>query len=110
MLAYLRAATLLARALDAVVVADAGAPAYLAHAPFAVMLAYRRPAALFAIALDTVVVADAGAPAVLAPALLTIVGALLPRRRRHCDFSAQFTSPVLRSPWKAPLLSQQWMC
>ena len=39
MLAYLRAATLLARALATVVVADAGASAYLARAPFAVMLA-----------------------------------------------------------------------
>jgi hypothetical protein len=47
-------------------VADAGAPAYLAHAPLAVMLAYLRPAALLAPALDTAVVADAGAPAYLA--------------------------------------------
>jgi hypothetical protein len=43
MLAYLRPDTLLALALDTVVVADAGAPAYLAHAPHAVMLAYLRP-------------------------------------------------------------------
>ena len=48
MLTDLRSATLLALALDAVVVADAGAPAYLAHAPLAVMLAYRRSAALLA--------------------------------------------------------------
>jgi hypothetical protein len=47
-------------------VADAGAPAYLAHAPLAVMLAYLRSAALLALALDTVVMADAGAPAYLA--------------------------------------------
>ena len=66
MLAYLRPATLLALALDTVVVADAGAPAYLAHAPLAVMLAYLRPATLLAPALATVVVADAGAPAVFA--------------------------------------------
>ena len=59
MLAYRRSATLLARALDTVVVADAGAPAYLALAPFAVMLAYRRSATLLAVALATVVVADA---------------------------------------------------
>ena len=59
MLAYLRAATLLALALFTVVVADAGAPAYLAHAPHAVMLAYRRSATLLAPALDAVVVADA---------------------------------------------------
>ena len=66
MLAYLRPATLLALALFTVVVADAGAPAYLAHAPHAVMLTYLRPATLLARALATVVVADAGAPAVFA--------------------------------------------
>ena len=66
MLAYLRPVTLLALALDTVVVADAGAPAYLAHAPFAVMLAYLRPATFLAHALATVVVADARAPAVFA--------------------------------------------
>ena len=76
-----------------VVVADACAPAYLAHAPFAVMLAYRRPATLLALALDTVVVADACAPAVLAPVLNTIVGALLPRRRRHCKSSCPVHLP-----------------
>ena len=59
MLAYLRPATLLALALATVVVADAGAPAYLAHVSHAVMLAYLRPATLLALALDTVVVADA---------------------------------------------------
>ena len=66
MLAYLRPATLLALALDTVVVADAGAPAYLTLAPHAVMLAYLRPTTLFALALLTVVGADAGAPAYLA--------------------------------------------
>ena len=59
MLAYRRPATLLARALATVVVADAGAPAYLALALFTVMLAYLRPATLLARALATVVVADA---------------------------------------------------
>ena len=58
MLAYLRPATLLARALDTVVVADAGAPAYLALAPCAVMLAYLRAATLLALDLDTVVGAN----------------------------------------------------
>ena len=46
--------------------ADAGAPAYLAHAPLAVMLAYRRSTTLLACALLTVVVADAGTPTYLA--------------------------------------------
>ena len=59
MLADLRSAALLALALDTVVVADAGAPAYLAHAPAAVMLAYLRSATVFALALGMVVVADA---------------------------------------------------
>ena len=63
MLAYLRPAALLARALLTVVVADAGAPAYLALAPAADMLAYLRSPALLALALLTVVVADAGVPA-----------------------------------------------
>ena len=62
-------------ALDTVVVADAGAPAYLALAPAAVMLAYLRPATLLALALDTVVVADAGAPAYLARSLDMVVWA-----------------------------------
>jgi hypothetical protein len=47
-------------------VADAGAPAYLALAPSAVMLADRRSMKLLAVTLATVVVADAGAPAYLA--------------------------------------------
>ena len=59
MLAYRRPATLLAHALLTVVVADAGAPAYLAHARAAVMLAYLRSATVFALALGMVVVADA---------------------------------------------------
>ena len=59
MLAYCRPATLLAHALLTVVVADAGAPAYHAHAPAAVMLAYLQSATVFALALGMVVVADA---------------------------------------------------
>ena len=81
MLAYLRSAALLAAALDTLVVADAGAPADLAHAPSAVMLAYRRSAALLAGALDAVVVADAGAPAVLASVFAAVVRTLLSLRR-----------------------------
>ena len=50
---------LLAPALDAVVVADACAPAYLALISAAIMLAYLRSATLLARALDTVVGADA---------------------------------------------------
>ena len=83
MLAYLRPATLLALALFTVVVADAGAPAYLALAPLAVMLAYRRPATLLALALATVVVADAGAPTLFAPTSSAIVRAFLLRWPRH---------------------------
>jgi hypothetical protein len=83
MLAYLRPATRLALALDAVVVADAGAPAYLALAPAAVMFAYLRPSTLLALTLASIVVADAGAPAYLAAVLLTIVRALLPGWPRH---------------------------
>ena len=52
---------------------DAGAPAYLALAPFAVILAYHRSATLFAFAFLTVVVADAVAPAVLAPAPIAVM-------------------------------------
>ena len=52
-------ATLLALTLAALVMADAGAPAYLAPAPFAVMLAYRRAATLLVLAFFSVVVADA---------------------------------------------------
>ena len=59
MIAYLPSPTLLALALDTVVGADAGAPAYLAHAPYAVMLAYLRPVTLLALALATLVLADA---------------------------------------------------
>jgi hypothetical protein len=59
MLAYLRSVTLFALALLAVVVADAGAPAYFASAPAAVMLAYLRPATLLAAALHALVIADA---------------------------------------------------
>ena len=74
MLAYCRRPdTLLAPALDTVVVADARAPAYLTLAPVAVMLAYRRASTLLALALDTVVVADAGAPAYLAHAPVAVM-------------------------------------
>ena len=44
-------------------VADAGAPAYLAPAPFAVMLAYLRSATLLAPDLFAAVMADAGSEA-----------------------------------------------
>ena len=52
MLAYLRSAALLARALDAVMVADACPEALLAMAPSAVMLAYLRATTILALALD----------------------------------------------------------
>ena len=83
MLAYRRPATLLALALDAVVVADAGAPAYLALAPAAVMLAYLRPATILAQALLTVVVTDSCAPTVFALTSSAIVRAFLLRWPRH---------------------------
>jgi hypothetical protein len=83
MLAYLRPVTLLALALDAVVVADAGAPAYLAHASYAVMLAYLRPATLLALGFYTVVVAESCAPTVFALTSLAIVGAFPLRWPRH---------------------------
>ena len=54
-------------------VADAGAPAYLALAPLAVMLAYLRSDRLLAPALYTVVGADAGAPAYLALAPFAVM-------------------------------------
>ena len=62
----LQSITLFACALDTLVLADAGAPAYRAHAPFAVMFAHVRSATLLALALLTVVGADAGATAYLA--------------------------------------------
>jgi hypothetical protein len=68
---------LLACVLDAVVVADACFPAYLADEPAAVMLAYRRSAALLALGLASIVVADAGAPAYLALAPAAIMLAYL---------------------------------
>jgi hypothetical protein len=64
-------------------VADAGALAYLALAPYAVMLAYLRSAALRAPALAAVVVADTGAPEYLALVLAAVVGTFLARRSRH---------------------------
>jgi hypothetical protein len=63
----------IASALDTVVVADTGTPAYLALAPYAVMLAYLRSATLLALVLLTVVVADAGAPAYLAHTPLAVM-------------------------------------
>ena len=59
MLAYLRSVALLARALLAVMVADACPEALLALAPPAIMLAYLRSVALLALALAAVMVADA---------------------------------------------------
>jgi len=49
---------ILARAADALVLADAAAQALLAHAPDAVMLAYARSAAFLALALLALVGAD----------------------------------------------------
>jgi hypothetical protein len=66
MLAYLQSNTILALALIDVVLADAGAPAYLALAALAAMLAYLRSATLLALALDALVVADAVDPAYFA--------------------------------------------
>ena len=59
MLAYLRSAALLARALAAVMVADACSEALLAPAPDPVMIAYLRSVALLARTLAAVMVAYA---------------------------------------------------
>ena len=62
---------------DAVMLADARAPAVLAPAPLAVMLADARAPAVLAPAPLAVMLADARAPAVLALALAAVVFALL---------------------------------
>lgn len=58
-----RLTSILPLVLDGVVMADAGAPAYLALALSAVMLAYLRSATLIALAFATLVGADADAHA-----------------------------------------------
>ena len=68
MLTYLRSPAFLARALDALVGADARPQALLARAPDAVMLAYARSPAFLALALDALVGADPRPQALLARA------------------------------------------
>ena len=68
-------AALLASAPDALVLADARAPALVACAPLALVLADARAPALLALAPDALVLADARAPALLAPAPSALVRA-----------------------------------
>ena len=66
-------AALLALAPDALVLADARAPALLASVPSALVLADARPPALLAFAPSALVLADARPPALLAFAPLALV-------------------------------------
>ena len=112
MLAYLGSPAFLARALLALVGADARPQALLARAPDAVMLAYLRSPAFLAPALDALVGADTRPQALLAldpdavmlayarsPAFLALVLAAVmlafPRRHSCRELFSKFGLPCL---------------
>ena len=88
MLADARAPAVLAPAPDAVMRADARAPAVLAPAPLTVMLADARAPAALAVAPAAVMLAGACPPTVLAPAPLAVMLADTPCPRSRCKCSS----------------------